>query len=132
MRERHRSLQRLLRVKAQLHQIDEAKLGEIQRRRILVEEEKRALLRMLGDVEKNDSFILGLACRHLIQSERREIDLAAEESAQKAQLLQRSAQKKTLEKIVKETAVSIAREDEKLQLLDIGESLAARASSSLP
>jgi hypothetical protein len=122
----------MLRVKSQLHKIEEAKLDEIQRRKIVVEEEKRALLKMLGDVERNDPLILGLACRHLVHSERRERELVAEELAQRAQLLQRSAQKKTLEKIVKETALSIAREDEKLQLLEIGERLASGARSSLP
>ena len=132
MRERHRSLERLLRVKNQLYKMDEAKLEDIQRRKIVVEEEKRALLNMLGDVEKNDPLILGLACRHLVKSDKRESELVVEEQAQKAQLLRRSAQKKTLEKIVLETARSIAREDEKLQLLDIGERLAARVRSSLP
>jgi len=122
----------MLRVKSQLHKMEQAKLDEILRRKSAVEEDKRALLNMLGDVERNDPLILGLACRQLVHSERRERELVAEELAQREELLQRSAQKKTLEKIVKETALTIAREDEKLRLLELGERLASGVRSSLP
>ncbi|PPQ38568.1 hypothetical protein SAMN06265338_106161 [Rhodoblastus acidophilus] len=132
MRERHRSLERLLRVKNQLQQMDEAKLEEIRRRKTAAEAEKQQLLKMLGDATNNDPLILGLACRHLVRSERIERELLIEEQAQKAELLRGTAQKKALENIVKETGRTIAREEEKRQLLDIGERLAARAHSSLP
>jgi hypothetical protein len=131
MRERHRTLERLLLVKSQLHKMEEAKLDEIQRRKFAMEAEQRALLEMLGDVEKNDQLILGLACRHLVHTQKRESELVVEENEQKSRLLQRAAQKKALEKIVKETAREIDRDDEKRQLLDIGERLAAQAHSSL-
>jgi len=132
MLERHRSLERLLRVKNQLQQMDEAKLEEIRRRKSAAEAEKQQLLKMLGDATNNDPLILGLACRHLVRSERVERELLIEEQAQKAELLRGTAQKKALENIVKETGRTIAREEEKRQLLDIGERLAARAHSSLP
>lgn len=132
MRERHRSLERLLRVKSQLQQLEEAKLDEIRRRKAAVEAEKQQLLKMLGDATNNDPLILGLACRHLARSERAERELLIEEQAQKAELLRRTAQKKALENIVKETGRTIAREEEKRELLEIGERLAARANSSLP
>jgi len=132
MRERHRSLERLLRVKNQLQQIEEAKLEEIRRRKAAAEAEKQQLLKMLGDATNNDPLILGLACRHLVRSERVEHELLIEEQAQKAELLRGTAQKKALENIVKETGRTIAREEEKRQLLEIGERLAARAHSSLP
>jgi hypothetical protein len=111
--------------------MEEAKLDEIQRRKFAMEAEQRALLEMLGDVEKNDQLILGLACRHLVHTQKRESELVVEENEQKSRLLQRAAQKKALEKIVKETAREIDRDDEKRQLLDIGERLAAQAHSSL-
>ena len=130
MRERHRSLQRLLHVKKQLHRMEEARLDEIQRRKNELDAERRALFDLLGD--RNDSLILGLACRQLAQTQKRESELKAEEEEQKTQLMKRTAQKKALERIVKETAQTIAREDEKLQLLEIGERLAFRARSSLP
>jgi hypothetical protein len=131
MRERKRSLERLLRVKKQLHKMEEARLDDIRRQKAEIEAEKLALFDILGNVETSDSLVLGLACRHLVQSEKRESDLAAREQAQQAQLLRRTAQKKALEKIVAETARSIARDDEKRQLLDIGERLAEKARSSL-
>jgi hypothetical protein len=131
MRERHRSLERLLLVKMQLHSIEEARLNEIRRQRAATESDKRDLFDILGDIENNDALVLGLACRHLVHSEKRESELAAKEQAQKAQLLQRTAQKKTLEKIVAEIARAVERDDEKRELLDIGEKLAEKARSSL-
>jgi hypothetical protein len=130
MRQRHKSLERLLQVKKQLHQKEEAELAEIQRRKSEIEDERRAVFDILG--ARDDPFILGLACRHLIQTQRRESELHEREQAQRTQLMRRTAQKKALEKIVDEAARRIAREDEKLELLEIGERLAARARSSLP
>jgi hypothetical protein len=96
MRERQKSLERLLRVKEQLHKVEEAKLGEIERQRAALEADKRALFALLGDGENNDPLILSLACRHLASSEKRASELRAREQEQKAQLLRRAAQKKTL------------------------------------
>jgi len=130
MRQRHKTLKRLLHVKKQLHQKEEAELAEIQRKKTEIETERRALFDILG--ERNDPFILGLACRHLIQTQRRETELHEQELEQKSQLMRRTAQKKALEKIVEDSARRVAREDEKLELLEIGERLAAKARSSLP
>jgi hypothetical protein len=130
MRQRHKSLKRLLHVKKQLHQKEEAELAEIQRKKSEIETERRALFDILG--ARNDPFILGLACRHLVQTQRRESELREQEQEQKSQLMRRTAQKKALEKIVEDAARKVAREDEKLELLEIGERLATRARSSLP
>jgi hypothetical protein len=132
MRERKRTLQRLLAVKSQLHKIEEAKLDEIQRRKVALEAEQRDLLKLLGDEERNDPFILGLACRHLFNSQSRERDLIAEERESQSRLFERAAQKKALEKGLKETTLAVDRENEKLQLLDIGERLAGQSRTSLP
>ncbi len=74
MRQRHKSLKRLLHVKNQLHQKEEAELAEIQRQKSEIEAERRAVFDILGG--RDDPFILGLACRHLIQTQRRESELA--------------------------------------------------------
>ncbi|MCW2284642.1 septal ring factor EnvC (AmiA/AmiB activator) [Rhodoblastus acidophilus] len=129
MRQRHKSLNRLLQVKKQLHQKEEAELAEIQRKKSEIEAERREVFEILG--ARDDPFILGLACRHLIQTQRREHELNEREKEQKSQLMKRTAQKKALEKIVDEAARRIAREDEKLELLEIGERLAAKAFSSV-
>ncbi len=132
MRNRHKSLERLLAVKTQLHRLEEAKLTEIQRRKQLVAEERRAMFNLLGDEEKTDSFILGLACRQITRTDKSERDLDVAESQQKQALLKRSAQKRTLEKIVKEAAQESERESERRTLLDIGEKLAMKPPTSLP
>jgi hypothetical protein len=87
---------------------------------------------LLGNEEKTDSLILGLACRHISRTARNERDLDAAEQAQKAALLTRSAQRRTLEKIVKDAELAADRESERRTLLDIGERLAGKPATSLP
>ena len=131
MRNRQKSLRRLLAAKSQLHHLEEARLIEIQRGKQFVAEEKRALFDLLGDAEKTDSLLLGLACRQIARADRRERDLDAAEKAQSQAVLHRGAQKKALEKAVKETARALEREDEKRLLRDIGEGLAVKKWTSL-
>ncbi len=132
MRDRKKSLERLLQVKSQLHKLDEARLEDIRRRKAELDAERRALFDILNDVEKTDPLILGLACRQIAHSRRRETALESEEQEQKTKLFTGAAQKKALEKVVKETARAADREYEKQQLLEIGERLAANGRSSLP
>jgi hypothetical protein len=129
MRERQKSLERLLQVKTQLHRLEEARLGDLQRRKQAMDEERRAMFDLLGNVEKTDGLILGLACRHIARTEARQRDLDIAEQAQKQALMQRGAQKKALEKILQETRQARARDDERRALLEIAEQLAASPTS---
>jgi hypothetical protein len=130
MRERQKSLERLLQVKTQLHRLEEARLGDLQRRRQAMDEERRAMFELLGDVEKTDGLILGLACRHIARTDARQRDLDVAEQAQKQALMQRGAQKKALEKILQETRQARARDDERRALLELAEQLAAPSPTS--
>jgi hypothetical protein len=132
MRHRQKSLQRLFAVKSQLHRLEEAKLEDILRKKQVMDEESHALFGLIGDEQKNDPLLLGLACRRLKSTDAQRRELERAEQAQKAVLLMRGAQKKALEKILKDNAQAVARDDEKRLLMDIGESLAARRPSSLP
>ena len=129
MRERQKSLERLLQVKTQLHRLEEARLGDLQRRRQAMDEERRAMFDLIGDVEKTDGLILGLACRHIARTDARQRDLDIAEQAQKQALMQRGAQKKALEKILQETRQARARDDERRALLELAEQLAAPPTS---
>ena len=132
MRERHKALERLLEVKSQLHKLEEARLNDIQRRKQVVTEERRAMFAFLGNVETNDSLILGLACRQIARGAKGEQELNAAEQAQKQALLKRGAQKLTLEKTLKETKQALERDAERKGLIEIGERLAKSARTSLP
>ncbi len=132
MRDRHKSLVRLLQVKTQLHKLEEARLNETQRRRQAIAEERRAMFALLGNEEKTDGLILGLACRHISRTDRSERDLDMAEQEQKQALLRRSAQKKALEKTLKETIQAMERDAERRDLLDIAERLAGPSRTSLP
>lgn len=131
MRNRQKSLQRLLRVKTQLHELEQARLAEIQKGKEAMAEKRRAMFDLLGD-DGNDRFILGLACRQISRADKSERELARAEQAQKQALLQRSAQKKALEKILKETTRALERDAERRVLQEIGERLATRPPTSLP
>jgi hypothetical protein len=132
MRERHKALERLLEVKSQLHKLEEARLNDIQRRKQAVTEERSAMFAFLGNVETNDSLILGLACRQIARGAKGEQELDAAEQAQKQALLKRGAQKLALEKILKETKQALERDAERKGLIEIGERLAKSARTSLP
>ncbi len=131
MRERHKSLERLLEVKGQLHKLEEARLTEIQRRKEAMSAERRAMFELLGNSEKTDGLILGLACRRIARTDKSESDLDAAEYLQKQALLKRGAQKRALEKILQETTLALERDAERRALLDIAEKLAATPAASL-
>ena len=132
MRDRHKSLVRLLQVKTQLHKLEEARLNEIQRRKQAMAEEKRAMFALLGDEENTDSLILGLACRLIARTDRSQRDLDVAEQEQKQALMRRSAQKRALEKTLGETIQAMERDAERRALLDIAERLAGQSRTSLP
>ena len=126
MRERQKSLQRLLAVKSQLHRLEEAELIETRRQKQALAEDRRAMFDLLGTAEKTDSLLLGLACRQIQRTDEGERDLAATEKAQTLALLQCSAQKKALEKNLKEMKLALDRDAERRVLLELGEALAAK------
>jgi len=132
MRDRHKSLVRLLQVKTQLHKLEEAQLNEIQRRKQAMAEEKYAMFALLGDEEKTDSLILGLACRLIARTDRSQRDLEVAGQKQKQALMRRSAQKRALEKTLGETIQAMERDAERRALLDIAERLAGQSRTSLP
>jgi hypothetical protein len=131
MRDRQKILQRLLAVKSQMSRLDEARLAEIRRRKRDLATERLAMFDLLGDHEKTDALMLGLASRHLIHTAKGERELEAAEKAQTEALLQREAQKKALEKILADTELSLEREAERKLLIELGETLAARRGTSL-
>jgi hypothetical protein len=128
MRDRQKSLQRLLAVKSQLHRLEEAQLIETRRRKQALAEDRVAMFDLLA-ADKADGFLLGLACRQIRRTDNGERDLDAAEKAQTLALLQRSAQKKALEKSLKETEMTLERDAERRILLELGEGLAASGSS---
>ncbi len=131
MRNRHKSLRRLLDVKTQLQQVDEWKLADLHRRKEHAKRDRSELFDILGDIERHDSVILGLACRQIAQAAARERSLEQAETQQKQLLLERSLQKRALEQAVQETARAVERDGERRLLLDVGERLSAPSSTSL-
>ena len=136
MRERKKALERLLAVKTKMRELEEARLAAIERQKQEAEEERRAMLGFLGDAGAKDALLLKLACRRVASVERGAAALEARAVSQREQVFQRNAQRRTLEKLVKEAADGLEREEEKRRLLDLGESLAGNQrtnpATSLP
>lgn len=129
MRDRQKSLQRLLAVKSQLHRLEEARLIETRRRKQALAEDRLAMFDLLA-ADRTDGFLLGLACRQIRRTDNGERDLDAAEKAQTLALLQRSAQKNALEKSLKEAKRTLESDAERRALLELGETLAASCKTS--
>ena len=136
MRERKKALERLLAVKTKMRELEEARLAAIERQKDEAAKERRALLGFLGGAAEKDPLLLKLACRRVASAERGAAALEARAVSQREQVFQRNAQRRTLEKLVKEAADGLEREEEQRRLLDLGESLAGNQrtnpATSLP
>ena len=132
MRERKKALERLLAVKTKMRELEEARLAAIERQKDEAAKERRALLGFLGGAAEKDPLLLKLACRRVASAERGAAALEARAVAQRERVVERDAQRRALERLVKEAADRIEREEEKRRLLDLGESLAAIRQTNPP
>jgi hypothetical protein len=132
MRERKKSLERLVAVKTQLRQIEEARLTELEKRGAEARRDRDAMIGLLDRIEANDGLLLRLAYKRVAAAERGAATLDAQAIEQRRVLLQRGAQTRSAENLLKAAAAALAREEEKRALLDIAERLAGAHPTSLP
>jgi hypothetical protein len=132
MREKKKSLERLYAANARLHQLEEARLAEIEKQMFEALEDRRAMFGFLENVERKDPLLLRLACRRVVEADRGAAALDAQAARQRQTLARRGAQNRGVEKMLKEAAAAMEREEQKRALLDIVERLGGRAPTSLP
>lgn len=132
MRERKKALERLLAVKAQLRELEQARLVEIERHQAKAQDDRDAMLGFLDGVGEKDPLLLSMACRRVVGAARGAAALEAKANAQKEIVLRRSVQKQGVEKLLREAAGALERDEEKRRLLEIGERQAGAPSTSLP
>jgi hypothetical protein len=132
MRERKKALERLVAVKTQLHRLEEVRLAEIETLRGQARRDRDAMIGLLDQTEAADRLILSLACKKVVAVERGAARLDAAAAEQRQVLLRHGAQKRSAEKLLKETATAIARDEEKRALFDIAEKIAGASATSLP
>lgn len=132
MRERKKSLERLVAVKTQLRRIEEARLAELEKRGAEARQDRDAMIGFLDRAEASDGLLLRLACKRVAAAERGAATLDAQTVEQRRILLQRGAQTRSAENLLKAASAALAREEEKRVLLDVAESLARRRPTSLP
>ncbi|WP_298356034.1 hypothetical protein [Rhodoblastus sp.] len=132
MHERKKALERLLAVKTKMRELEEARLAAIERQKHEAAKERRALLGFLGGAAEKDPLLLKLACRRVASVERGAAALEARAVSQRERVVQRNAQRRALEKLVREEADKVERDEEKRRLLDLGESLAAIQQATPP
>ncbi|MCI4678800.1 hypothetical protein K9U39_00765 [Rhodoblastus acidophilus] len=132
MRDRKKALERLLAVKTKMRELEEARLAEIERMKRQAQEDRRAMLGFLDRAEAKDALLLGLACRRVAAAERGAAALEAQADAQREIVLRRTAQRRGVEKLLREAGDALEREEEKRRLLELGERLAKAPPTSLP
>lgn len=132
MRERKKTLERLVAVKAQLHRLEEVRLVEIETLRDQARRDRDAMIALLDQSEVADRLILSLACKKVVGAERGAARLDAQAAEQRQVLLQHGAQKRSAEKLLKETAAALTQDEEKRALFDIAEKIAGASATSLP
>ena len=132
MRERKKTLERLVAVKTQLHRLEEVRLVEIETLRGEARRDRDAMIALLDQAEVADRLILSLACKKVVGAERGAARLDAQAAEQRQVLLQHGAQKRSAEKLLKETAAALTQDEEKRALFDIAEKIAGASATSLP
>lgn len=132
MRERKKTLERLVAVKAQLHRLEEVRLVEIETLRDQARRDRDAMIALLDQSEVADRLILSLACKKVVGAEHGAARLDTQAAEKRQVLLQHGAQKRSAEKLLKETAAALTQDEEKRALFDIAEKIAGASATSLP
>lgn len=132
MRERKKALERLAEVKRQMEGLEKARMADIEKRRLAAREDRDAMIGFLARPETADALLLGLAGRRTGGAGREAARLEAEAEKQKMRLIERAAQRRGAEELLKKAARTLAQEKEKRALLDLAERLADPRTASLP
>lgn len=131
MRNRLRSLSRILEVQAELHRIEERKLGLLKQREAALERERGELLNAL---DRHDtlyaSFIYPMAKR-LRAIDEEEANVKSEQDRVSKRLLERAKQRKRTERLHAGMSGSWARAEERRELVDLIERAALPPKTSL-
>lgn len=128
MRDRARSLKRILEVQRHIHSVEELKFARLKQQVARCRDEQRALTEALSEDGALHSLFLDVTVRRIKSLQHEEARLAPQLEAQARVLVEHGGRMRNSERLAEELAVELRREDERReleQLLEAGFALQA-------
>lgn len=116
MRDRARSLKRILEVQRHLHNVEEVKFARLKQRMTHCQEEQRALTDALSDDGALHGMFMDVTARRIQSLQQQEARLAPQLEAQARVLVEHGGRMRNSERLAEELAAEIRREDERQEL----------------
>jgi hypothetical protein len=130
MRDRVKSLKRILEVQRHLHNVEELKLARLKQQVLQCQSEQRALAAALSEDGALRDLFLDVTARRIKSLQQEESRLAPALEAQARVLLEHGGRMRNSERLAEELAVEVAREDERRELERLLEARFARDGAS--
>lgn len=131
MRDRARSLKRILEVQRHLHSLEELKFARLKQEMTRCQSEQKALTEALSEEGALHGLFMDVTVRRIKSLQQEESRLAPQVEAQARVLVEHGGRMRNSERLAEELAVELRREDERVeleQLLEAG--FAQRLASS--
>ncbi len=130
MRDRVKSLKRILEVQRHLHSVEELKLARLKQQVLRCQSEQRELAAALSEDGALRDLFLDVTARRIKSLQQEESRLAPALEAQARVLLAHGGRMRNSERLAEELAVEVAREDERRALEQLLEARFARDGAS--
>lgn len=130
MRDRVKSLKRILEVQRHLHNVEELKLARLKQQVLQCQSEQRALAAALSEDGALRDLFLDVTARRIKSLQQEESRLAPALEAQARVLIEHGGRMRNSERLSEELAVEVAREDERRELEQLLEARFARDGAS--
>lgn len=130
MRDRARSLKRILEVQRQLHSLEELKFARLKQELTRCQGEQRALTEALSADGALAGLFIDMTVRRIKSLQLEEAHLEPQVEAQAKVLVEHGGRMRNSERLAAELAVEVRREDERLELEWLLEAGFARQSAS--
>lgn len=130
MRDRVRSLKRILDVQRHLHNVEELKFARLKHQVQQCQSEQRELATALSDEGALHGLFLDMTVRRLKSLQQEESRLAPELEAQARVLVEHGGRMRNSERLSEELAAEVAREDERRELEELLEARFAKDGAS--
>ncbi|MCC7253298.1 hypothetical protein [Hyphomicrobium sp.] len=130
MRDRARSLKRILEVQRHLHNVEELKFARLKQQAARCQSEQQALTEALSNDGALHGLFLDMTVRRIKSLQQEERRLAPEIEAQARVLVEHGGRMRNSERLAEELARELARDDERRELERLLEAGFARRSAS--
>ena len=130
MRERAKSLKRIIEVQRQLHNLEELKLARLQQEVTRCQNEQKELASALSTQEGLEGLFADLTARRMKTLHQQEARLMPQVNAQAKVVLEHGGRMRNSERLAEELAIEVRREDERSMLEELLEVDFARQFAS--